>query len=683
MPDAATKITVCPVHDHPASAWDALPYLYLLRVQLITFLALLSFPFVALWFAPNLLRGVFDVTPFGMVFVTLSAALASWTVMVTAWQVFLYGPERFHIREFPFRSSMFKELPTRVGHSPVFALFSLPVILTAMYVSKNGGTSTYLRLLLGALGGAVLAFVILVAGGQFQRRGWSEAKPVTAFLSYFGPGFKKDGNSAREGHYLALWSFLLSFLVYVAIGIGKFFRIGDPATVPTLADLLVFLMILCWGLSAVTFILDRFRIPLLLPFLLAAIVSAHVHATDHYFYMFGTKSSPDLSPAQVIRAGKPGSAVIVVAASGGGIKAAAWTARVLTGLEESNPRIFGDSVRLISAVSGGSVGAMYFVSEYGANGAGLPSNPKDLEEGVARAEASSLDDIAWGLVYPDFLRIFVPVFEHLDRGRALEAALTRELPNREHHLFSPLSDWREGVLEGWRPAVVFNATVVESGERFLLGTTDLSPAPGRSSLRDPQFPQFAGRDISLVTAARLSATFPYVSPAARPDIAGTQIHAVDGGYTDNYGMATLLAWLDEALRAPGNPVRRVLIIEIRASPPAAEPPTLSWRGWPFQSYAPISAMLNVRDTGQLPRNEEERDLLRRFAASCNIDIEDSVFEYPPEDAPLSWHLSPNDKKEIERCWASPKTDKPKQIVRAFLAAAPPPPVTTPPPSACQ
>ncbi|HWX94044.1 MAG TPA: patatin-like phospholipase family protein [Terriglobales bacterium] len=672
------------MQNQDASAWDALPYLYLLRVQIITFLALLSFPFLALWFAPNLLRGVFDVTPMGIVFVTLGAALAGWTVMVTAWQVFLYGPERFHIREFPFRSSMFKELPTRVGHSPVFALFSLPVILTAMYVSKNGGTSTYLRLLLGALGGAVLAFVILVAGGQFQRRGWSEAKPVTAFLSFFGPGFKKDGNSAQEGHYLALWSFLLSFMVYVAIGIGKFFRIGDPATVPTLADLLVFLMILCWGLSAVTFILDRFRIPLLLPFLLAAIVSAHVHATDHYFYMFGTKSTPDLSPAQVIRAGKPGSAVIVVAASGGGIKAAAWTGRVLTGLEENNPRIFGDSVRLISAVSGGSVGAMYFVSEYDANGTGLPSNPKDLEEAVARSEASSLDDIAWGLVYPDFLRIFVPVFEHLDRGRALEAALTRELPNRKDHLFSPLSDWREGVLEGWRPAVVFNATVVESGERFLLGTTDLSAAPGRTSLRDTkEFPQFAGRDISLVTAARLSATFPYVSPAARPDIAGKQIHAVDGGYTDNYGMATLLAWLDEALRASGNPVRRVLIIEIRASAPTTEPPALSWRGWSFQSYAPISAMLNVRDTGQLPRNQEELDILRRFAASCNIDIEDAVFEYPPEDAPLSWHLSPNDQKEIEKFWVSSKTDKPKQTVRAFLAAPPPPPVTTPPPSACQ
>jgi hypothetical protein len=686
MPDDVAPNNICPVQNNKCSVGDALPYVYLLRVPLLTFAALLSFPFIALWFAPNLLLGIFDVRPLGMVFVTLGAALASWTVMVTAWQVLLYGPERFHIRPFPIRWAILTQLPTRRGHSPVFAIFALPVVCVAMYVSKRGGTSTYWQSLLGVLGGAILASGILIAGGQFQRRGWAESAPVTMLLTSLGRGFKKDENSAYEGHYMALWSFLLCFLVYVAIGIGKFFRIGDPAEVPTLADLLVFMMILCWGLTAVSFFLDRFRVPLLAPFLLAAIISSHFHATDHYFYMFNAKSSADLTPAQVIRAGKPGSTVVVVAASGGGIKAAAWTTRVLTGLEEdsrknlaNNPRIFGDSVRLISAVSGGSVGAMYFVSEYDASGKGLPSDANDLEETVARAEASSLDDIAWGLVYPDFLRVILPIFKHLDRGEALEAALTRELPNRKHHLSSPLGDWREGVAEGWRPAVIFNATVVESGERFLLGTTDLARATGRSSLRDPEFPQFAGHDISLVTAARLSASFPYVSPAARPDVSGTQIHVVDGGYTDNYGVVTLVTWLDEALSAKDNPVRRVLVIEIRASPPGSEPPPLSWHGWPYQAYAPISAMLNVRDAGQLPRNVEELDIVRRFAASCNLDIEDTVFAYPPEDAPLSWHLSPNDKKEIENIWISPATEQEKQKVREFLAA-PPLPVTPRPPS---
>jgi patatin-like phospholipase len=683
MTDSTAETSLCPVQSQAPSIWDAVPYLYLLRVQLLTFIALLSFPVIALWCAPNLLLGILEVTPLGMIFVTLGAALASWTVMVTAWQVLLYGPERFHIRPFPARYSFLKKLPGRADHSPVFAIFSVPVIVVAMYVSKNSGTSTYPLLLSGVLCGSLLAVAILVVGSRFKRRGWSKALRVTKFFAFFGPGFKKADGSAHEGHYMALWSFLLSFLVYVAIGIGKFFQIGYPAKVPTLADLLVFLMILCWGLSAVTFILDYYRIPLLLPLLLVAVISAHFHATDHYFHMFRAKDSPTLSPAQVIRAGKPGTKVIVVAASGGGIKAAAWTTRVLTGLEENNPRVFGDSVRLVSAVSGGSVGAMYFVSEYDADGKGLPADAATLENAVGQSEASSLDDIAWGLVYPDFLRVFLPVFGHLDRGKALEDALTRELPHRKHHLWNPLDDWRQGVLEGWRPAVVFNATVTESGERFLLGTTDLARATGRTSLRDPEFPQFATEDISLVTAARLSATFPYVSPAARPDIAGTQIHAVDGGYTDNYGMATLLAWLDEALRARGNPVRQVLVIEIRASPPASLPPPLSWRGWPFQSYAPISTMLNVRDTGQISRNAEQLDLLRRYAATCNIEIQDAVFEYPPENAPLSWHLSPNDKKEIETMWMSSATEQPKQTVRAFLAAPAPEPVSTLVPSSCQ
>ena len=64
-------------------------------------------------------------------------------------------------------------------------------------------------------------------------------------------------------------------------------------------------------------------------------------------------------------------------------------------------------------------------------------------------------------------------------------------------------------------------------------------------------------DIALVSAARLSATFPIVSPSARA--AGSwpkryRYHFVDGGYYDNYGMSTLLEWLDDALTsAPSTP----------------------------------------------------------------------------------------------------------------------------------
>ena len=70
-----------------------------------------------------------------------------------------------------------------------------------------------------------------------------------------------------------------------------------------------------------------------------------------------------LEPKYVVGGGSD-DRLIVVAASGGGIQAAAWTAQVLSGLDTENDGNFGPKVRLISAVSGGSVGAMYFVDAY-------------------------------------------------------------------------------------------------------------------------------------------------------------------------------------------------------------------------------------------------------------------------------------------------------------------------------
>jgi hypothetical protein len=52
---------------------------------------------------------------------------------------------------------------------------------------------------------------------------------------------------------------------------------------------------------------------------------------------------------------------VVVAASGGGITASLWTARVLTALQGEVGTDFTRSIRLISSVSGGSVGTMYFL----------------------------------------------------------------------------------------------------------------------------------------------------------------------------------------------------------------------------------------------------------------------------------------------------------------------------------
>jgi len=46
------------------------------------------------------------------------------------------------------------------------------------------------------------------------------------------------------------------------------------------------------------------------------------------------------------------------------------------------------------------------------------------------------------------------------------------------------------------------------------------------------FTKFIGRDVRVETATRMSAAFPYVSPAARADAPWNAEHLVDGGYFD-------------------------------------------------------------------------------------------------------------------------------------------------------
>jgi hypothetical protein len=222
-------------------------------------------------------------------------------------------------------------------------------------------------------------------------------------------------------------------------------------------------MLLCLGLSGLAFYFDRYRIPVLIP-LLGVLLIASYFGSDYYYPTIPrTMSTETVENGSAGKQETPAETMIVVAANGGGIQAAAWSAQVLTGLEEECQTTqgcdqdFAKSIRLISSVSGGSIGTMYFVNEYEEDGT-LPE--KGLEKIVARAEGSSLDHIAWGLLYPDLARTvnILPwgfgLFE-LDRGQTLDKAWLREdmaWPKRER-IQQGLSQWQDDAEAGRRPGV--------------------------------------------------------------------------------------------------------------------------------------------------------------------------------------------------------------------------------------
>ena len=100
-------------------------------------------------------------------------------------------------------------------------------------------------------------------------------------------------------------------------------------------------------------------------------------------------------------------------------------------------------------------------------------------------------------------------------------------------------DWRTQVWSDLRPANIFNATLVDTGERVLLGTSRLGWREERGLRNFEEV--YKNRDVQVVTAARLAASFAYISPAARPHDSGDAYHIVDGGYYDDYGMLSAMA----------------------------------------------------------------------------------------------------------------------------------------------
>ncbi len=682
---------------------EPVPFLMLARVPLLCALVLVVFPLSSL--RSSLFANLLDITPRGMSVVTLAGLSTAWTTLVTGWVVMSYGHLRFH--GITFQTSL--ELPQPV-HFAWSGLLTLPLIGAVLWYSPRqlssgqGRAGFTIRMLIGILIGALLACGLLWLAQILFQDAVSRPGPVSNVATWFltwlarcvGTAGYFCGNKLLKGHLLSAILFSLTFSLYAIVGCLHY--APRWLKVATLTYVRLLITLACWTLSGITFAADRWRIPIVLLLGIWLLITAQLPNTDH-FYRTKTPDDPRSegcfpdtpNPAEVLLASKSPK-VILVAASGGGIQAAAWTARVLTGLElewrktqPDDPNAFSKSLRLISSVSGGGVGAMYFVNQY--NGSGTLPAEDQLNEVVADAKASSLEDVAWRLAYHDLLHVLFPIFPRsfAGRGRALERAWTRTSPDASR-LESNLTKWSADVWNGLRPANIFNATLVETGERLLLSTTYIPHPPGTVGRWDFHSIYQKTRDVAVVTAARLSATFPYVGPASRADVdpvGGEASHVVDGAYYDNYGVSTLVELLDVALdyqqsqgKLSGG--REILVIQIREqpSPASAKVPKGSHPGWFFQTYAPLEALFEVRTAGQRSHNQVELKLLQdKWAGKVNI-APPAIFEFgsrpdgsPPPDIPpppLSWHLTARQQEAIESDWNAQKGGPEWVKIRNFL-----------------
>ncbi|MFV8755233.1 hypothetical protein ACNOYE_32185 [Nannocystaceae bacterium ST9] len=677
----------------------ALQYLFLLRYPLTIGVIGVGLPLVSSYGpAANLLDNLYVLDHwFAALWLGIATAWLFAVVWLTGELIFRAGDERFGIafarsQDDASERANDRWLEGRLGPgSRRLATVAVFVIATSPMLVVLGLRSTApgVCVTLAAIGVALVVAGVVWEGQRRPLARVTEQLRVFARLQRVRPRLARIFTRARasellrgyddvRGHQVALVLFGVTTTAYLAgaLLLPPWRTNGVVEHFPAIGYVLVLLTLFGLILPGLSFLLDLFRVPVLIGIAVLVLPLQLAFDRDHYFAAPLRSESEPVDPLRALDlrfADEREPVLVVVAASGGGGQAAVWTSRVFEGLVDEGAwgRRVLDSVGLVSTASGGSVGAMYWVDAYTPEGA--PSDPATIERLRAAAEGPSLEPMAWGIAYPDTIRLLAPMisqlgFPLLDRARAMEMVW-----NERFVADTPptLASWSQGVREGWRPLLILNSTAVESGCRVIFGAASLAREGFAGAIVFP----VDRHDLEISTAARLSASFPYLSPASRAEIdvargverkrtartcsdldIGGQ-HLVDGGFYDNYGIVSSMQWLDQVLHADvDRRFRKVVVVEIRSMSKQFERSEVAFSGLVAQLAGPLITLMSVRTSSQIDRNDET---LRQFAeawAERGVKIETVQFEAHNEQR-LSWSLTAAKIAEIRANW----TDDPEVV----------------------
>lgn len=460
-------------------------------------------------------------------------------------------------------------------------------------------------------------------------------------------------------HQTAATYALVSGVIYLGFGLTFLLSWRAGERIPALTYVMALSLVLVWALGWLSLKFDVYRVPVF-TLILVVLSGWYLFLPHRHIYvvqpLLAGETAPPATSALDRFAIRSDGTLVAVAASGGGIAAEYWTAVVLSGIgtdfeQQHRNYDFHRHVAVVSSVSGGTVGCMYYLDTFDPDPARTSLGMKNL---VERAEVNTLSSVAWGLAYPDTWRIPLGHFlGRYDRGWRLERSWAERLSRRD----TMMHDWTDGVLAGWRPIPIFNITVEETGERLALSPLDMYD---RTELRSQFVRLMATSNLSVATAARLSASFPYVAPRALPDtgLCPADLHGADGGYFDNTGVYSALTVLDRWLRTgngdtPG--VKRIALVEISPFSPNDFVSTKTASDNVLDAVAgPVMTLYNVRSASQQARKDSEfaalQDLwLRRY----KVRVERFTF-FLATDPPLSWLLTADERAAIRSQWPDSK-----------------------------
>lgn len=341
----------------------------------------------------------------------------------------------------------------------------------------------------------------------------------------------------------------------------------------------------------------------------------------------------------------------LIAVSGGGQRSALWTMNVLQHIDSVKNGQLMNETFLITGASGGLVGAAFYRDLWWKK-----KSPRSKEH-LTEMGKELLNPLIFSLLIND---IFYKArsFEYggqrykRERGYEFENNLSKNLGGL---LDRPIIDYEQPEFNGDIPALLASPLITNDGRKLYIspqpvsflnlrpnGQSIVQGVDFRALLKDQQ-----ADSLRFLTALRMSATFPYVTPTITLPT-DPPIKIADAGISDNYGVVDALIFLNVFKEWILDNTSKVVLLSIRDSEKNAELGPIESENILERFFSPIQSAYSSWDKVQTIKNDQFFEITKSQFGDHLKRVE---FQYGQEEgleqrASLSWRLTELEKRNI-------------------------------------
>lgn len=365
--------------------------------------------------------------------------------------------------------------------------------------------------------------------------------------------------------------------------------------------------------------------------------------------------------------------MVFTCVSGGGKRAALWALTAMQTLDSLSDGKLMDHSILITGASGGLIGASYYRELKLREKLGESVNPYSPNHRI-RISADNLNPLIFSFlangVFVGFTKYEFGGQEYVkDRAYTFEKELDEIT---QHMMDKPLSAYTEPERKALIPMMILSPIITNDGRKLYIASQPLAfmnaeilnfPGYQNEKLSGVDFRRLFreqdGDNLRFLSALRMSATFPYITPNTTLPT-DPPIEIMDAGVADNFGLTNALRFLYAFREWIGENTSGVIMLSIRDSPKLWPIAKIEGQSIIDNVTQPISNVYNNLENFQDISNDA---LIGQSVSWLNcpiyrVDIQYQADSYLPilgkmdsirqtnARASLSWRLTRREKQNI-------------------------------------